>query len=259
LEKGLKGRWCDRYPNQGKQSGAFSCGSFDGDPYILMNYKPKVLNDVFTLAHEAGHSMHSHYSAKTQPYQYYNYTIFVAEVASTFNEQLLSHYMIQNAQSKEEKAYLINHEVDSIRATMVRQTMFAEFEKRTHEMAEAGEPLTTNSLKTEYRTLLEGYFGPNFHIDNELSLECLRIPHFYRAFYVYKYATGLAAAIALSRRVLEGGPRELKDYLRFLQSGCSKDPLDLLKDAGVDMTTPEPVDVALKHYQHLITQLDELI
>jgi oligoendopeptidase F len=259
LEKGLKGRWCDRYPNQGKQSGAFSCGSFDGDPYILMNYKPKVLNDVFTLAHEAGHSMHSYYSAKTQPYQYYNYTIFVAEVASTFNEQLLSHYMIQNARSKEEKAYLINHEVDSIRATMVRQTMFAEFEKRTHEMAEAGEPLTTNSLKSEYRSLLEGYFGPNFQIDDELSLECLRIPHFYRAFYVYKYATGLAAAIALSRRVLEGGPRELKDYLRFLQSGCSKDPLDLLKEAGVDMTTPEPVDVALKHYQHLISQLDELI
>ena len=228
LEKGLRGRWCDRYPNQGKQSGAFSCGSFDGDPYILMNYKPKVLNDVFTLAHEAGHSMHSYYSAKSQPYQYYNYTIFVAEVASTFNEQLLSHYMIQNAKSKEEKAYLINHEVDSIRATMVRQTMFAEYEKRTHEMAEAGEPLTTTSLKTEYRKLLEDYFGPNFLLDPELSLECLRIPHFYRAFYVYKYATGLAAAIALSRRVLEGGPKELKDYLRVLQGGCSKDPLDLL-------------------------------
>ncbi len=259
LDKGLSGRWCDRYPNQGKQSGAFSCGSYDGDPYILMNYKPKVLNDVFTLAHEAGHSMHSHFSAKTQPFQYYNYTIFVAEVASTFNEQLLSHYMIQNAHSKEEKAYLINHEVDSIRATMVRQTMFAEFEKRTHEMAESGEPLTTNSLKTEYRKLLDDYFGPNFQIDDTLSLECLRIPHFYRAFYVYKYATGLAAAIALSRRVLEGGQRELKDYLRFLQSGCSKDPLDLLKDAGVDMTTPEPIEVALKHYQNLVSQLDELI
>ncbi len=134
----LKGPLVRSLSNQGKQSGAFSCGSYDGDPYILMNYKPKVLNDVFTLAHEAGHSMHSYYSAKTQPYQYYNYTIFVAEVASTFNEQLLSHYMIQNAKSKEEKAYLINHEVDSIRATMVRQTMFAEFEKRTHEMAEAG-------------------------------------------------------------------------------------------------------------------------
>jgi oligoendopeptidase F len=259
LEKGLTGRWCDRYPNQGKQSGAFSCGSFDGDPYILMNYKPKVLNDVFTLAHEAGHSMHSYYSAKTQPFQYYNYTIFVAEVASTFNEQLLSHYMIENAQSKEERAYLINHEVDSIRATMVRQTMFAEFEKRTHEMAENGEPLTTKSIKGEYRKLLEDYFGPNFSIDEQLSLECLRIPHFYRAFYVYKYATGLAAAIALSRKVLEGGPRELKDYLRFLQSGCSKDPLDLLKDAGVDMTTPEPIEVALKHYQHLVGQLEELI
>jgi oligoendopeptidase F len=203
--------------------------------------------------------MHSYYSAKTQPFQYYNYTIFVAEVASTFNEQLLSHYMIENAQSKEERAYLINHEVDSIRATMVRQSMFAEFEKRTHEMAENGEPLTTKSIKGEYRKLLEDYFGPNFSIDEQLSLECLRIPHFYRAFYVYKYATGLAAAIALSRRVLEGGQRELRDYLRFLQSGCSKDPLDLLKDAGVDMTTPEPIEVALKHYQHLVGQLEELI
>jgi oligoendopeptidase F len=167
--------------------------------------------------------------------------------------------MIENAQSKEERAYLINHEVDSIRATMVRQTMFAEFEKRTHEMAENGEPLTTKSIKGEYRKLLEDYFGPNFSIDEQLSLECLRIPHFYRAFYVYKYATGLAAAIALSRKVLEGGQRELKDYLRFLQSGCSKDPLDLLKDAGVDMTTPEPIEVALKHYQHLVGQLEELI
>jgi len=205
LEAGLSSRWCDRYPNRGKQSGAFSCGSFDGDPYILMNYKPNVLEDVFTLAHEAGHSMHSYYSARHQPYQYYDYTIFVAEVASTFNEQLLSGYMLDRAKDAMQRAYLVNREIDSIRATIVRQTMFAEFEKITHEMAEAGEPLTVDAFKDVYGKLLEQYFGPDFVLDKELQLECFRIPHFYRAFYVYKYATGLSAAIALSQRVLAGG------------------------------------------------------
>jgi len=259
LEKGLRGRWCDRYPNQGKQSGAFSCGTFDAEPYILMNFKSNVLNDVFTLTHEAGHSMHSYYSAANQPFQYYNYTIFVAEVASTFNEQLLAHYMIQNAKTKEEKASILNHEIDSIRATIVRQTMFAEFEKITHEMAESGEPLTVASFKSVYRELLTAYFGPNFVVDDELALECFRIPHFYRAFYVYKYATGLSAAIALSKRVLEGGKAELDDYLGFLKGGCSKDPLDLLKGAGVDMTQPAPVETALVQFGDLVKQLDELI
>ncbi len=259
LESGLRGRWCDRYPNQGKQSGAFSCGSFDGQPYILMNYKPSVLNDVFTLTHEAGHSMHSYFSAAHQPFQYYNYTIFVAEVASTFNEQLLAHHMIEHAQTDSERAALINHEVDSIRATIVRQTMFAEFEKITHEMAEAGEPLTVATMKEVYRGLLKDYFGPEFSIDEVLALECFRIPHFYRAFYVYKYATGLSAAIALSQRVLGGGPKELGDYLGFLQSGCSKDPLDLLRDAGVDMTQPEPVEIALQRFGQLVQELDQLV
>jgi oligoendopeptidase F len=259
LEQGLSGRWCDRYPNRGKQSGAFSCGSFDGDPYILMNYKPDVLEDVFTLAHEAGHSMHSHYSAGHQPFQYYDYTIFVAEVASTFNEQLLFHHMLDQVEDDRERAYLINREVDSIRATIVRQTMFAEFEKITHEMCEAGEPLTVESFKQVYRKLLEQYFGPNFVLDEELSLECFRIPHFYRAFYVYKYATGLSAAIALSQRVLNGGRRELSDYLAFLKGGCSKDPLDLLRDAGVDMESPEPVETALGQFERLVSELDELL
>jgi oligoendopeptidase F len=259
LEKGLRGRWSDRYPNQGKQSGAFSCGTYDADPFILMNFKPSVLNDVFTLTHEAGHSMHSFYSAANQPFQYYNYTIFVAEVASTFNEQLLAHYMVQNAITKEEKAAILNHEIDSIRATIVRQTMFAEFEKITHEMAESGEPLTVASFKAVYAELLRAYFGPEFIIDEELSLECFRIPHFYRAFYVYKYATGLSAAIALSKRVLEGGKEELDAYLGFLKGGCSKDPLDLLKGAGVDMTKPEPVEVALIQFGQLVKQLDELV
>ena len=259
LEKGLRGRWSDRYPNQGKQSGAFSCGTYDADPFILMNFKPSVLNDVFTLTHEAGHSMHSYYSAANQPFQYYNYTIFVAEVASTFNEQLLAHYMIQNAKTKEQKAAILNHEIDSIRATVVRQTMFAEFEKITHEMAESGEPLTVASFKSVYRGLLDAYFGPNFVVDEELALECFRIPHFYRAFYVYKYATGLSAAIALSKKVLEGGKEDLDAYLGFLKGGCSKDPLELLRGAGVDMTKPEPVETALIQFGNLVKQLDELI
>lgn len=259
LADGLSGRWCDRYPNRGKQSGAFSCGTFDGDPYILMNYKPEVLEDVFTLAHEAGHSMHSYLSAKHQPFAYYDYTIFVAEVASTFNEQLLTRYMLERAKDKAKRAYLINREIDSIRATIVRQTMFAEFEKITHEMAEAGEPLTVQALKDVYGKLLADYFGPDFAIDDELSLECLRIPHFYRAFYVYKYATGLSAAIALSQRVLHGGDQELNDYLGFLKGGCSKDPLDLLRGAGVDMESPEPVATALTHFNTLVDELDEAL
>jgi len=259
LESGLRGRWSDRYPNRGKQSGAFSCGSFDGDPFILMNFKEEVLNDVFTLAHEAGHSMHSWYSASHQSFQYYNYTIFVAEVASTFNEQLLTAHLLEQATDDTERAYLINNELDGLRATVVRQTMFAEFEKRTHEMAEAGEPLTVASLRSAYRELLDAYFGPEFIVDEALELECLRIPHFYRAFYVYKYATGLSAAVALSRRVLGGGEAELNDYLNFLRGGCSEDPLDLLKGAGVDMTQPTAVKTTLAHFADLTKQLDELI
>jgi oligoendopeptidase F len=259
LERGLNNGWCDRYPNQGKQSGAFSSGTFDGDPYIMMNYQSEVLDHVFTLAHEAGHSMHSFYSAKHQPYQYYNYTIFVAEVASTFNEQLLSRHIMQKARSENERAYLINREIDAIRGTIIRQTMFAEFEKVTHETVEAGEPLTVDKFKEIYRGLLTQYFGPDFVIDDELALECFRIPHFYRAFYVYKYATGLSAAIALSERVVEGGKHELADYLGFLQGGCSKFPLELLRGAGVDMAKPEPVDTALDHFSRLVDELDELL
>jgi oligoendopeptidase F len=224
-----------------------------------MNYQPDVLDHVFTLAHEAGHSMHSHFSARHQPYQYYNYTIFVAEVASTFNEQLLSRHMMQRAKSDKERAYLINREIDSIRATIIRQTMFAEFEKISHALVESGEPLTVECLKNEYGKLLSDYFGPDFVIDDELKLECLRIPHFYSAFYVYKYATGLSAAIALSERVVTGGKCELDDYLSFLKGGCSKWPLDLLKDAGVDMTKPAPVETALSYFERLVAELEELL
>jgi oligoendopeptidase F len=260
LQEGLTtARWSDRYPNAGKQSGAFSYGTFDGAPYIMMNFQPTVLDHVFTLAHEAGHSMHSWYSARNQPFQYYGYTIFVAEVASTFNEMLLAEHMMKRAKTKEERAYLINRQLDGIRGTIIRQTMFAEFEKITHALVEGGEPLTVDTLRKQYRGLLDLYFGPDFVIDKELELECLRIPHFYRAFYVYKYATGLSAAIALSQRVLNGTNGELEAYLNFLKGGSSKWPLDLLRDAGVDMETPAPVNSALQYFDRLVTELDELL
>ncbi|TWU30424.1 oligoendopeptidase F [Bythopirellula polymerisocia] len=260
LERGLTtDRWCDRYPNRGKQSGAFSCGTFDSSPYIMMNYQPSVLDHVFTLTHEAGHSMHSYYSSSNQPFQYYNYVIFVAEVASTFNEQLLSRHLMAQAGTTEERAYLINRDIDAIRGTIIRQTMFAEFEKIIHALSESGEPLTIDRLKSEYYKLLEVYFGPEFTIDPQLKLECLRIPHFYRAFYVYKYATGLSAAIALSERVLNGGQQELTDYLSFLKGGCSKFPLDLLRDAGVDMEKPAPVNTALERFESLVDELDTIL
>jgi oligoendopeptidase F len=259
LEKGLSGRWCDRYENRGKQSGAFSSGSYESDPYILMNYQPDVLDHVFTLAHEAGHSMHSLLSAKNQPYVYYQYVIFVAEVASTFNEQLLSRHLLDSARDDQERAYLINRQIDAMRATIIRQTMFAEFEKIAHQSVESGEPLTLEKAQEIYRHLLDQYFGPDFTIDDELSLECLRIPHFYRAFYVYKYATGMSAAIALADRVLSGGKTELDAYLSFLKGGCSKDPLDLLRDAGVDMQQPAAVDTALSQFGKLVDELDALL
>lgn len=259
LAAGLRGRWCDRYPNVGKQSGAFSYGTYDGLPYIMMNYKPDVLHDVFTLTHEAGHSMHSWYSSKHQPYQYHNYTIFVAEVASTFNEQLLARYLMEHSTDSQMKAYLINQQIDDIRSTIVRQTMFAEFEHRTHAACESGEALTVDSIRDIYGELLDAYFGPKFVIDPQLRLECFRIPHFYNAFYVYKYATGLSAAIALSDRVLNGGADELDAYLGFLKSGCSQDPLDLLKAAGVDMRTPAPIEAALRRLDTLVGELDQLL
>jgi len=256
LSKGLRARWCDRYENKGKHSGAFSSGCYDSDPFILMNYRPDVPDHVFTLAHEAGHSMHSHFS-KSQPYQYSSYTIFVAEVASTFNEQFLGKYLMDRTTSKRERAYYLNREIDELRKTIVRQTMFAEFEKITHDLAEKNEPLTLEVFRAEYQKLLDAYFGPNFVIDEELSLEGLRIPHFYRAFYVYKYATGLSAAIALSERVMNGGKAELDAYLGFLRGGCSKDPLDLLRGAGVDMETPEPVNAALRKFGTLVDELEK--
>jgi oligoendopeptidase F len=259
LRKGLNGRWCDRYETKGKRSGAFSSGSYGNVPYILMNYKPDVFTHVFTLAHEAGHSMHTWFSQQTQRYQDYDYPIFLAEVASTFNEELLVHHLLEKTSDARMKAYLINRQIDDIRATLFRQTMFAEFEKIIHEMEEAGEPLTLESFRKAYRALLDAYFGPDFVIDPQLELECLRIPHFYNAFYVYKYATGLSAAIALSQRVLHGGKAELDDYMGFLRSGRSLPPLETLQRAGVDMTSPDPVNAALDVFSTRVKELEDLL
>ena len=259
LEQGLRGRWCDRYPNAGKRSGAFSSGTYDSDPYILMNFQPDVIEHVFTLAHEAGHSMHTRYSAEAQPFHYAGYTIFVAEVASTFNEQLLTRLLLDRARTKQERAAILAREIDSIRATIVRQTMFAEFERKSHASAEAGEPLTLERIRSLYRELLDAYFGPDFVVDDVLELECLRIPHFYSAFYVYKYATGLAAAITLAKRVADRVPGALAAYVGFLKGGSSKWPLDLLRDAGVDLEQPEPVATALTRFGELVDELDGLL
>ncbi|MFT4552105.1 MAG: oligoendopeptidase F [Chlamydiales bacterium] len=258
LRKGLKDdRWVDRYENQNKRSGAYSSGCYDSMPYILMNYQG-TLNDVFTLAHEAGHSMHSLLSRKHQPYHYSDYPIFVAEVASTFNEELLMQLMLKKAKSKEEKIYLINQKIEDIRATLFRQTMFAEFELWIHENAEKGIPLTPTSLKEEYRKLNEAYFGPDVVIDDEIEIEWSRIPHFYYNFYVYQYATGISAALALTDKVLNGGEKDREDYLGFLKGGYSRYPLDLLRGAGIDMASPEPVNAAIGKFESLVGELEKL-
>jgi oligoendopeptidase F len=214
-----------------------------------------VLEDVFTLAHEAGHSMHSYYSARNNPYLHWHYTTFEAEVASTFNEQLLQRHFVAKADSAEKRAYLVNKEVDAIVASLFRQTMFAEFEARTHALVESGTPLTVDVLRAEYRALLERYFGPAVQLLPESDLEGLRIPHFYRAFYVYTYATGLAAAVALADRVLSGGVRARDDYFAFLRSGGSRYPLESLKVAGVDMSKPAPVEAAIARFDRLVGEL----
>ena len=257
LGAGLRGRWCDRYENKGKRSGAFSSSSFGNPPFILMNYKRDVFAEVYTLAHEAGHSMHTWYAQRAQPFQDYNYPIFLAEVASTFNEELLTHHLLAETTDPRMRAYLINRQIDDIRGTIYRQTMFAEFEKLTHAMEEAGEPLTLESFRTTYRGLLAAYFGPDFAIDSELELECLRIPHFYRAFYVYKYATGLSAAVALAQQVLGGG--DVERYLGFLRSGGAKMPLPTLAEAGVDMSQPAPIAAALAVFAQRVEELEALL
>ena len=268
LREGLLGRWADRYENKGKRSGAFSAGSYTGDPYILMNYKADSIRDIFTLAHEGGHSMHSYYSAKNNPFTHYSYTTFEAEVASTFNEELLFRYLLDKAESsdihpsekkRELKFYLVNKRVDEILGTLYRQTMFAEFENRTHQLEEEAVPLTVDVLREEYRKLLEKYFGSEMVFEKESDMEGLRIPHFYNAFYVYKYATGISASLALAERVLSGGEKEREDYFGFLKSGASRFPIDTLRAAGVDMSTPAPVEAACVVFNRMVEELEGLL
>jgi oligoendopeptidase F len=260
LAKGLRTRrWCDRYETKGKRSGAFSSGSFEAPPYILMNYKEDVFSDVYTLAHEAGHSMHSWFSQNSQRFQDYEYPIFLAEVASTFNEELLTHYLLKTTNDPKMRAYIINRQIDDLRGTVYRQTMFAEFEKIIHAVEESGDALTLDVFRTQYHQLLEAYFAENFVLDAELDLECLRIPHFYHAFYVYKYATGISAAVALSQRVLAHEPGSVEAYLNFLRSGGSKFPLETLKAAGVDMTTSAPIESTLRLFEQQLDELEKLL
>jgi oligoendopeptidase F len=259
LRDGLRSRWIDRYETRGKRSGAFSSSSYGNPPYILMNYKSDVFSHVFTLAHEAGHSMHSWFAQKHQLFQDYGYPIFLAEVAATFNEELLTHYLLNRAREPLMRAYLIDRQIEDIRQILFRQTMFAEFEKKVHEIEEDGGPLTLDVFRSVYRELLHAYFGPRFIVDDELSIECLRIPHFYSAFYVYKYATGISASISLADRVLNGGSAEVQAYFGFLKSGGAKFPIDVLRDAGVDMQSPGPTEKAMDLFRKRIGQLRELL
>ncbi len=258
LEEGYQSRWIDIYENENKRSGAYSWGAYGTHPFVLLNYN-ETLNNVFTLAHEMGHAIHSYLSDRTQPYVYAGYKIFVAEVASTCNEALLIDYMLKNTEDKKQKAYLINHFLEKFKGTLFRQTMFAEFEMITHRMVEQGESLTADALCKIYHDLNVEYFGPDIVIDPEIDMEWARIPHFYTAFYVYQYATGYSAAIALSRRILKEGKPAVEDYIRFLSSGSSNYPIELLKAAGVDMSTKEPVNQALALFKELLDQMEELM
>ena len=262
LGEGLgKARWVDRYENRGKRSGAFSSGSYQNPPYILMNYREDVLSDVYTLAHEAGHSMHTWMSHRAQPYQDAHYPILLAEVASTFNEELLTHHLLEGParEDKTLRAYILNRQIDDIRGTLYRQVMFAEFERRIHEAEETGVALTLDFFRICYRELLEAYLGEAMEIEAPLELECLRIPHFYSAFYVYKYAIGISAAMALSDKVLAGDGHAVQRVHGFLKSGGSRPPLETLRAAGVDMESPEPVEAALALFERRVEELEKVL
>ena len=257
LKKGFAERWIDVYENQGKRGGAYSTDAARPHPYVLLNHKD-TLDGMFTLAHEMGHALHSWHSCKNQPVCTSDYVIFVAEVASTCNEVLLMRYLLGRTTDKRERAYLINHFLDQFKGTLYRQTMFAEFELNIGQMAAQGQTLTADVLSAEYKRLNELYYGPDMVVDDFIAMEWARIPHFYYNYYVFQYATGYSAAIALSRRILREGAPAVKDYLGFLSGGCSKSPIDLLKGAGVDMTSPEPVNQALALFGELLDEMEAL-
>jgi oligoendopeptidase F len=258
LRQGYAQRWIDVYENQGKHSGAYSSGSFGTHPFILLNYQDS-LDNMFTLAHELGHSMHSYFTWRTQPFVYGHYTIFVAEVASTLNEALLTHYLLQTTQDRALRLYIINHYLESFRTTLYRQTLFAEFERAIHASAEAGEALTPDLLTTLYKGLNDKYYGPSVAVDDLIGFEWERIPHFYYNFYVYQYATGISASAALAAQIIAEGRPAVERYLRFLSSGSSEYSIDLLRAAGVDMSTPAPVQQALDTFGHYITEMEQLM
>ena len=257
LQEGFDNRWIDVYENRGKRTGAYSAGT-NVHPYVLLNYTGS-LDSEFTLAHEMGHALHSYLSNKHQNPIDSDYVIFVAEVASTCNEALLMEYLLKRTRDKKERAYLINYFLDQFKGTIYRQVMFAEFEKTMGEMVDGGQTLTADVLCAEYRRLAELYYGPDMEVDEEIAIEWARIPHFYYDYYVFQYATGYAAAIALSRRILSEGEPAVKDYLGFLSGGCSKSPIDLLKGAGVDMTGPQPVNDALALFGELLDEMESLM
>jgi len=255
MSQGMESGWVDVYENEGKQSGAYAWGTQGAHPYVLMNYEDK-LNDMFTLAHEMGHAMHSYYSWETQPNVYSGYSIFLAEVASTVNETLLMEHMLKTTNDPKMRTYLIGEYLYQFRATVFRQVMFAEFEMIIHEMAEKGEPLTLESLNKVYRELNEKYYGQDMVIDEQIDFEWARISHFYRSFYVYQYATGYSAAIAFTKRLQSGNPEALQDYLGFLKAGSSDYSIEILKKAGVDMSTPTPVREALQVFEELVDEME---
>lgn len=258
LEEGFQNHWIDVYETPGKRSGAYSAGPYGTHPYVLLNYTD-TLNDVFTLVHEMGHALHSYQSNKAQSITYANYVIFVAEVASTCNESLLMQYLLSQTDDKRRRAYLINYFLEQFRGTIYRQTMFAEFELWCSQQIAQGNALTAETLSAKYRQLNRDYYGEDIVLDDEIALEWARIPHFYYDFYVYQYATGYAAAIALSQRILEQGEPAVQDYLAFLSSGCSADPISLLRKAGVDMASPAPVASALTLFDSLVSELEALL
>ena len=258
LKKGFTEGWIDVYENEGKRSGAYSWGAYGTHPYVLLNYQD-TLNNVFTLAHEMGHAMHSYYSDETQDYIYAGYKIFVAEVASTCNEALLIRYLLDRSEDDKEKAYLLNYFLEQFRGTLFRQTMFAEFEKQAHAKSEAGEPLTAEVLCDIYYELNKKYFGDGIVVDKDIALEWARIPHFYTPFYVYQYSTGFSAAIAISSKILSGEPGIVEKYKKFLSGGSSLDCIDLLKICDVDMTTKEPVEEALKVFENTLEEFEKII
>ena len=257
LNQGFTNRWIDVYENVGKRSGAYSAGALV-HPFVLLNYTG-TLDSQFTLAHEMGHALHSYLSNHTQPTIYQDYVIFVAEVASTCNEALLMQHLLKQTTDKRQRAYLINYFLEQFRTTLYRQTMFAEFELRIAELSRAGQTLTADLLCEEYRKLNEAYYGPDVVLDENIALEWARIPHFYYNYYVFQYATGYSAAIALSQRILAEGEPAVRDYLGFLSGGCSKTPIELLRGAGVDMTKPQPVESALELFGELLDEMEALL